>query len=240
MYNLSDALHLKKKEEQEMKKRIAFSLLLISLVVMGGCHKKGKTVTSSTKKSSEKIEKTTTTSSKTSQTSQSMTTTTSQKPTAPEASFAKPEETPSTTTASKTQTTHSLWSEEKSQALTQAIAKQDEKLEPFYPEHDTNYYGILLPKNILSGQVKVEINGNLLTPTWWQPNQTTGFQVVGLYSDVNHQKITEGHVYLFTLNENTPKVYLTMQTQGNANGSLVFDEVSDSSLQALFEKIFTE
>lgn len=231
------------------------------LLLLGGC------ATNGTKESSAKEKVTTTTStSGTSSTSSTMSTTNKTK-TSTTTSTSTAEITSSTATATTATTTEaqstsesfqtqtssdsakqsqpvktSLWSSSKASKLTAFMSTWGQEMGQQYRSYDdhvqANYYGLQLPQYILDGEWTMVIDQTPVSVEWSE-NGTgqTGFQLVAVYSDIDHPLPSGGHLYFFGFQQNQPKVLVTQQNQGDPNNYLYFKETGNNELKNGFNQI---
>lgn len=108
-----------------------------------------------------------------------------------------------------------------------------------YNDHvNANYYGLQVPQYIFDGQWSMVIDQTPVTVEWSENGRgQSGFQLVAIYSDIDHPKPSGAHLYFFGFQQNHPKVMVTQQNQGNPNNYLYFKETENNELKKGFERI---
>lgn len=108
-----------------------------------------------------------------------------------------------------------------------------------YNDHvNANYYGLQVPQYIFDGQWSMVIDQTPVTVEWSENGRgQAGFELVAIYSDIDHPKPSGAHLYFFGFQQNQPKVMVTQQNQGNPNNYLYFKETENNELKNGFERI---
>ncbi|CAM3245259.1 DUF4767 domain-containing protein [Vagococcus fessus] len=136
----------------------------------------------------------------------------------------------------------SAWTKEKSRQLADLMAKfgsvMGQEYDEAYPSgHEINYYGYHYPNDVAKNNFG--LNGsaiNMVTNDRAATDKNT-YQIVGIYSDIDHIGFGGAHLYFFTLKDNQPHVLVTSQNQGNAENLLYFKESENQDLVSNFKSI---
>lgn len=146
----------------------------------------------------------------------------------------------STNTAQASQpVTHVLWDDSKSAELATFMQSWGQEMGQQYRSYDdhvqANYYGLQVPQDILDGKWTTVINQTPVSVEWTETGEgTADFQIVAIYSDIDHATPAGGHLYFFGFQQKQPKVLITQQNQGNQNNYLYFKEIENESLKNEF------
>lgn len=139
-----------------------------------------------------------------------------------------------------------LWNEEKSTNLGTLMLQWGTSMGQVYKEYDLtqnlDYSGLLLPKDLISGEVKPIFDEKGIELSWEKNGQTMGeYTVVAFYSDFETQDIRDSpHSYLFVIHNEQAKVFITSQTQGTSDNSMYFNQTENPDLLSGFEQIYNE
>ena len=146
----------------------------------------------------------------------------------------------STNTAQASQpVTHVLWDDSKSAELATFMQSWGQEMGQQYRSYDdhvqANYYGLQVPQDILDGKWTTVINQTPVSVEWSENGEgQADFQIVAIYSDIDHATPAGGHLYFFGFQQKQPKVLITQQNQGNQNNYLYFKETANESLKNAF------
>ncbi|MBO1307595.1 DUF4767 domain-containing protein [Enterococcus sp. 669A] len=155
-----------------------------------------------------------------------------------ESGDSQPEE--STESSSKaTPSTTSLWNAEKGQALEGFMAQWGSGMGQQYENYSNgatgDFYGMSIPNQALERAAIDGKKANLALEKNVTSNQ--GRHLVAVYSDAAHSGYMNKHLYLFVVDQGQPKVYVTMQNQGNSENLLYFEETENQDLKNGFAAI---
>lgn len=146
----------------------------------------------------------------------------------------------STNTAQASQpVTHDLWDASKSAELATFMQSWGQEMGQQYRSYDdhvqANYYGLQVPQDIFDGKWTTVINQTPVSVEWSENGEgQADFQIVAIYSDIDHATPAGGHLYFFGFQQKQPKVLITQQNQGNQNNYLYFKETANESLKNAF------
>lgn len=134
---------------------------------------------------------------------------------------------------------HVLWDASKSAELATFMQSWGQEMGQQYRSYDdhvqANYYGLQVPQDILDGKWTTVINQTPVSVEWTETGEgTADFQIVAIYSDIDHATPAGGHLYFFGFQQEQPKVLITQQNQGNQNNYLYFKETENESLKNEF------
>ncbi|MCC4044340.1 DUF4767 domain-containing protein [Enterococcus gallinarum] len=134
---------------------------------------------------------------------------------------------------------HVLWDASKSAELATFMQSWGQEMGQQYRSYDdhvqANYYGLQVPQDILDGKWTTVINQTPVSIEWTETGEgTADFQIVAIYSDIDHATPAGGHLYFFGFQQKQPKVLITQQNQGNQNNYLYFKETENESLKNEF------
>ena len=151
---------------------------------------------------------------------------------------AQPQASTNTARASQPKT-HVLWDASKSAELATFMQSWGQEMGQQYRSYDdhvqANYYGLQVPQDILDGKWTTVINQTPVSIEWTETGEgTADFQIVAIYSDIDHATPAGGHLYFFGFQQKQPKVLITQQNQGNQNNYLYFKETENESLKNEF------
>ncbi|KAF1299349.1 hypothetical protein BAU15_01505 [Enterococcus sp. JM4C] len=208
-------------------KRRAIILLAMSSFLLVGCSSKEK----DTQESS------------TAESKQAVTTESSEKEVA--TSSDRSEDTSASSETPKVEVEESLWNQEKAKALNEFVVNWGKTMKQTYreytPDSNVDLYGLTLPRTILTNKdgwraALDEVPTDLV---WSYDGEQAGVNLVAVFSDADTQPYLEKHVYFFTIQAGTPKVYVTTQNQGNEHNYLYFRETENNELKTGFAEIVT-
>ena len=146
----------------------------------------------------------------------------------------------STNTAQASQpVTHVLWDAAKPAELATFMQSWGQEMGQQYRSYDdhvqANYYGLQVPQDIFDGKWTTVINQTPVSVEWSENGEgQADFQIVAIYSDIDHATPAGGHLYFFGFQQKQPKVLITQQNQGNQNNYLYFKETANESLKNAF------
>lgn len=146
----------------------------------------------------------------------------------------------STNTAQASQpVTHVLWDDSKAAELATFMQSWGQEMGQQYRSYDdhvqANYYGLQVPQDIFDGKWTTVINQTPVSVEWSENGEgQADFQIVAIYSDIDHATPAGGHLYFFGFQQKQPKVLITQQNQGNQNNYLYFKETANESLKNAF------
>lgn len=146
----------------------------------------------------------------------------------------------STNTAQASQPVkHVLWDDSKTAELATFMQSWGQEMGQQYRSYDdhvqANYYGLQVPQDIFDGKWTTVINQTPFSVEWSENGEgQADFQIVAIYSDIDHATPAGGHLYFFGFQQKHPKVLITQQNQGNQNNYLYFKETANESLKNAF------
>lgn len=145
----------------------------------------------------------------------------------------------STNTAQANQPVKSSWDTSKSADLATFMQSWGQEMGQQYRSYDdhvqANYYGLQVPQDILDGKWTTVINQTPVSVEWTENGEgTADFQIVAIYSDIDHATSAGGHLYFFGFQQEQLKVLVTQQNQGNQNNYLYFKETENEKLKNEF------
>lgn len=146
----------------------------------------------------------------------------------------------STNTAQASQPVkHVLWDDSKTAELATFMQSWGQEMGQQYRSYDdhvqANYYGLQVPQDIFDGKWTTVINQTPVSVEWSENGEgQADFQIVAIYSDIDHATPAGGHLYFFGFQQKQPKVLITQQNQGNQNNYLYFKETANESLKNAF------
>lgn len=134
---------------------------------------------------------------------------------------------------------HVLWDASKSAELATFMQSWGQEMGQQYRSYDdhvqANYYGLQVPQDIFDGKWTIVINQTPVSVEWSENGEgQADFQIVAIYSDIDHATPAGGHLYFFGFQQKQPKVLITQQNQGNQNNYLYFKETENESLKNEF------
>lgn len=134
---------------------------------------------------------------------------------------------------------HVLWDASKSAELATFMQSWGQEMGQQYRSYDdhvqANYYGLQVPQDIFDGKWTTVINQTPVSVEWSENGEgQADFQIVAIYSDIDHATPAGGHLYFFGFQQKQPKVLITQQNQGNQNNYLYFKETANESLKNAF------
>ncbi|MGG5317087.1 DUF4767 domain-containing protein [Enterococcus sp. AZ072] len=133
----------------------------------------------------------------------------------------------------------SLWNAEKGKALQGFMAQwgsaMDQKYENYSDGVVGDFYGMSIPNDVVAhaaiGGKKANLNLSK------EVTSQKGRYLVAIYSDAAYSGYMDKHLYLFVIDNGQPKVYVTMQNQGNSENLLYFDETENQDVKNGFAAI---
>ncbi|NKZ27057.1 DUF4767 domain-containing protein [Vagococcus lutrae] len=136
-------------------------------------------------------------------------------------------------TTSTTSENSPVWNDNKQKALDEFISEweqiMDQHYDKAYPNGQTiNYYGVNLPGDF--GDLSLSVNGQPISISLIGENQSTTYQVVAMYSNIERDYPRSSYWYLFTLKDGVPKILVTAQNQGNEQHTIDFTETQNAAL----------
>lgn len=158
----------------------------------------------------------------------------------------------SSTPASSEPKVEVLWSDEKEKALEDFIAHQwgpsfdpPQVYRSYSPENPLNYYGVTVPTTLLKGssyQMTPDFAGQVPNLIWSENGlvEDGDIALVAVFADTEHTKVTRSpssHLYLFTIVDGQPQVWITEQNQGNPEKKLYFNRTKNQQLQDFFANL---
>lgn len=138
-----------------------------------------------------------------------------------------------------------VWNEGKAQGLRDFMVTWGQEMNQTYQEYglgnDVDLYGLKLPDDILGASSwKAALDNEPLNLKWSTSGHADGaYALVAVYSDAATMPYLKKHVYFFTINEGVPKVFVTMQNQGNDNSYLNLSETENEALRSYFSQLVT-
>lgn len=108
------------------------------------------------------------------------------------------------------------------------------------PNHNLNLYGLSIPWSVIDNNStwKAAINNQPIELKWSETGEDSGgYQLVDVYSDMNEKNSGVNHVYLFVIKSGNPMVLYTAQNQGNTNNYLYLKETENNELKNAFARI---
>lgn len=145
----------------------------------------------------------------------------------------------STATADTTVQSTSLWNQEKGQALEGFMAQWGSAMGQKYENYSNgaigDFYGMSIPNDVIARAALDGKQANLSLTK--EVTSKQGRHLVAVYSDAAHGGYLDKHLYLFIIDNGQPKVYVTMQNQGNNENLLYFDETENQDVKNGFAAI---
>ncbi|WEV60274.1 DUF4767 domain-containing protein [Streptococcaceae bacterium ESL0729] len=139
-----------------------------------------------------------------------------------------------------------LWNEGKAQDLRDFMVTWGQEMNQTYQEYgpgnDVDLYGLKLPDDVISSDStwKAALNNEPLNLKWSTDGHAgDSYALVAVYSDAATMPYLKKHVYFFTVEEGVPKVFVTMQNQGNEDNYLNLSETENEALKAYFTRLVT-
>ncbi|MCA2390032.1 DUF4767 domain-containing protein [Lactococcus sp. NH2-7C] len=136
------------------------------------------------------------------------------------------------------------WNPEKNQRLSEFMSawgiEMGQSYSQYNPNHNLNLYGLSIPWSVIDNNStwKAAIDNQPIELKWSETGEDTGgYQLVDVYSDVNEKNSGVNHVYLFVIKAGNPIVLYTAQNQGNANNYLYLKETKNNELKTAFARI---
>ncbi|MGT2799827.1 DUF4767 domain-containing protein [Streptococcus marmotae] len=118
------------------------------------------------------------------------------------------------------------------------------------PMHDVNFYGMLIPSYVLNPSLErsqfpsmvPDFAGQTPYLIWSENGLVEAGQIalVAVYSDIETTRFPASHLYLFTIQQGRPQVWITEQNQGNPEQILYFRETANEELKAFFRELVAE
>lgn len=142
----------------------------------------------------------------------------------------------------KTKVTERLdWGSERAEELSDLMMNfgsvMGQDYEEAYPNgHEINYYGYKYPSDVSKNNFALN-NDSVNMSIRNSVVEKNTYQIVGIYSDIEHPGKGGAHLYFFTLKDNQPHVLVTSQNQGNPENLLYFKESENQDLVANFKSI---
>ena len=123
------------------------------------------------------------------------------------------------------------WNEAKSETLKKFMASFGSKMGQRYNEYNQinsmDFNGLSVPKDILSGKLKLAVNDQPVKVERYGNGQGTAVnQLVAVYADEEIDK----HIYFFVIQNSIPKIWVTQQNQGNDERYLYVKETENMDL----------
>ena len=136
------------------------------------------------------------------------------------------------------------WNPEKNQRLSEFMSawgiEMGQSYSQYNPNHNLNLYGLSIPWSVIDNNStwKAAVDNQPIELKWSETGEDTGgYQLVDVYSDVNEKNSGVNHVYLFVIKEGNPIVLYTAQNQGNTNNYLYLKETKNNELKTAFARI---
>ncbi|MER0123878.1 DUF4767 domain-containing protein [Streptococcus sp. ZJ93] len=155
----------------------------------------------------------------------------------------------------KPKSSNAAWNAQKAQRLQDYILAYwgpalGQEYRSYDPMHDVNFYGILIPSYVLNPSLDRSQFPSMVpdfagqTPYLiWSENglvEARQIALVAVYSDIETTKFPASHLYLFTIHQGIPKVWITEQNQGNPEQVLYFRETANEELKNFFSELVGE
>lgn len=215
-----------------MKKIYLVAIFLVATLGMSAC-------------SSKQNSQTTKESSKSSQSSRSSSITQSTSSTTQSSSITKESSSSIEKSISpSTSTQIRKWNPEKKQRLAEFMSawgiEMGQSYSQYDPNHNLNLYGLSIPWSVIDNNStwKAAINNQPIELKWSETGEDSGgYQLVDVYSDMNEKNSGVNHVYLFVIKSGNPMVLYTAQNQGNTNNYLYLKETENNELKNAFARI---
>ena len=140
------------------------------------------------------------------------------------------------------------WSEKKEQQLADFIKKWGQTFSPaqtyvqYTPEKNGNFYGVAIPNELTKPKnFTLDFNGEQPTLSWSKNgNAPSGqYALVATYSDIENSQSPSSHLYLFTIKDGKPQVWISEQNQGNSENKFYFTETKNEDLKNFFVSLVT-
>ncbi|MFL2080986.1 DUF4767 domain-containing protein [Latilactobacillus sakei] len=133
-----------------------------------------------------------------------------------------------------------VWSSAKSQALKSYMASFSQAMNQQYadyqPGNETNFFGLNYPSYFKED--KLAVDDQHVTADWSADGTgSSDYNVVGIYSDSAAAHDMSAHLYLFTIHDGQPVVFITEQNQGMPDGLVHFKETANTDLKQNFAQI---
>ena len=136
------------------------------------------------------------------------------------------------------------WNPEKNQRLSEFMSawgiEMGQSYSQYNPNHNLNLYGLSIPWSVIDNNStwKAAVDNQPIELKWSETGEDTGgYQLVDVYSDVNEKNSGVNHVYLFVIKAGNPIVLYTAQNQGNTNNYLYLKETKNNELKTAFARI---
>ncbi|WP_259767864.1 DUF4767 domain-containing protein [Lactococcus lactis] len=136
------------------------------------------------------------------------------------------------------------WNPEKNQRLSEFMSawgiEMGQSYSQYDPNHNLNLYGLSIPWSVIDNNStwKAAVDNQPIELKWSETGEDTGgYQLVDVYSDVNEKNSGVNHVYLFVIKAGNPIVLYTAQNQGNTNNYLYLKETKNNELKTAFARI---
>ena len=157
-------------------------------------------------------------------------------------------QTTSTEITTEASTQVGYWSKEKEQQLDSFIEKWGPSFSPpqFYvqytPEKKGDFYGVTIPDDLITPKgLTPDFNGEIPRLYWsTDGNAPAGqYALVATYSDIENSQTPSSHLYLFTIKDGKPQVWISEQNQGNPENKFYFRETKNEDLRNCFVSLIT-
>ncbi|MCI1071395.1 DUF4767 domain-containing protein [Lactococcus lactis] len=136
------------------------------------------------------------------------------------------------------------WNPEKNQRLSEFMSawgiEMGQSYSQYDPNHNLNLYGLSIPWSVIDNNStwKAAVDNQPIELKWSETGEDTGgYQLVDVYSDVNEKNSGVNHVYLFVIKAGNPIVLYTAQNQGSTNNYLYLKETKNNELKTAFARI---
>lgn len=136
--------------------------------------------------------------------------------------------------------TPSLWNEDKDQALADYMTQFNQIMGQnhisYTPENNGDFYGVPIFPDLIDlvaiDEIPVEVN-------WLTDElQDDTLNIVAVYSNIaENREDMEHYLYLFSIENGEPMVYVTAQNQGQPDGLIHFAPSQNQDLQSAFQQI---
>lgn len=145
------------------------------------------------------------------------------------------------------ETAKGLWTSTKSSQLHSFVIDQwgpsfnpPQYYKEYSPANPLNYYGVTVPGNLITPQgMTPDFEGVTPDLEWSTDGKHDPGKValVAVYSDLNGA--SGSHLYLFTITDGKPQVWITEQNQGNQEQKLYFRQTQNAQLADYFRNLVT-
>lgn len=135
----------------------------------------------------------------------------------------------------------SLWNDDKKQQLQNFMVSWGQSMGQTYrayqPGDNVDYYGIKVPDQLLTNMQMI-IDQKAVNHHWWQEKgKADSYQIVAVYSDIKTPPQQEAHLYVFTIKDEIPEVFIAKNSGENNQNALTFAPTQNQELKAGFIKI---